>query len=344
MKPVPLNLLKYILKRILLSIFVLLGVLIITFAISHSFGNPIMAWLGKSASLHPNLVNLYNDKYHLNDPIYIQFFYYVEGLSQGNLGYSPSRGFEPVSQVIANTLPYTLQIAFSAILLTLFIGFIFGALSSFYFKKPVDKGIRAFYLAGYSSPPFFVAAILLIVFVYIFKLLPSGGAANAELIIPRTVIGIPILDSLITGDFNYFLSSLQHVILPSLALSLTTFGVVTRVLRSSMIDVMRSNFIRTARAKGLDEKSVFLRHGFRNVLIPVITVSALVITWLLMGTVFVENIFSYPGIGQYLVQAVTVQDFPGILAVTIIFSIIVIVTNLVADILYVVVDPQIRCG
>jgi peptide/nickel transport system permease protein len=333
---------RYIARRLLLAIFVLLGVLVITFVISHSFGNPIYAWLGKSAALHPNLVLLYEKQYHLTDPLYIQFYYYVIGLSQGNLGFSPSRGFEPVSQVIEQTLPYTLQIAFFAIILTLLMGVVFGILSSFYHKTPIDAGVRGFYLAGYSSPPFFIGLLLLIAFVYFFHWLPSGGAVSITITPPHTITGIPMLDSLLEGNFTYLASALDHVILPSLTLALCTFGVVTRILRSSVLDVMHSNFIRTARAKGATERTVFLNHGLRNALIPVVTVSSLVVTYLLTGTVFVENIFAYPGMGQYVVAALLAQDYPGILATTLIFALLIVITNLVADLLYVVVDPQIR--
>jgi len=153
-----------------------------------------------------------------------------------------------------------------------------------------------------------------------------------------------MIDSLLQGDYAYFQSSLAHVILPSLALALTTFGVITRVLRSSMLDTMHANYIRTARAKGCDEGSVFFKHGLRNALIPVITISSLIVTWLITGTVFVESIFNYPGIGQYVVQALFYQDYPGILATTLVFAVIIIISNLVADIMYAVVDPQIRLG
>ena len=124
---------------------------------------------------------IYEKKFHLTDPIYVQFYYYVIGLAQGNLGVSPSRGFAPVTTVIEQTLPYTLQIAFFAIILTLLFGFVFGIIASYYHKKPIDAGIRAFYLGGYSSPPFFIGLLLLIIFVYVFHLLPSGGAVGISL-------------------------------------------------------------------------------------------------------------------------------------------------------------------
>lgn len=333
---------RYIARRLGLAVFVLLGVLVITFIISHSFGNPVYAWLGKSAALHPNLVIAYEEKYHLNDPIWTQFYYYIVGLAQGDLGVSPSRGFSPVSQVIQETLPYTLQIAFFAIVFTLLMGIVFGLIASFYHKKPIDTGIRIFYLAGYSSPPFFIGLLFLILFVYYFHWLPSGGPVGINFITPKTVTGIPMLDSLIDGNFAYFWSAFIHVLLPSLTLAITAFGVVTRILRSSVLDVMHSNFIRTARAKGASERTVFLRHGLQNALIPVITVSSLVVTFILTGTVFVETIFGYPGMGQYVVQALLSQDFPGILATTLIFALLIVLTNLAADLLYVVADPQIR--
>jgi ABC-type dipeptide/oligopeptide/nickel transport system permease component len=333
---------EYIARRFLLAIFVLLGVLVITFIISHSFGNPIVAWLGKSASLYPDLAKLYVEKYHLDDPLYVQFYYYIEGLVHGDLGYSPSRGFQPVSEVLAQTLPYTLQLGFFAIVLTLALGIVLGITASIYYKKPIDYAIRGFYLAGFSSPSFVIALILLIVFVYMLRLLPSGGSANFDLAVPDSISGIPMLDSLIVGDFDYLISSLQHLILPSLTLALATFGVVTRILRTSVLQVMYSNFIRTARAKGVDERTVLVRHSLSNALIPVVTISSLVMTWLLIGTVFVENAFSYPGIGQYFVQSLLSQDYSGILATTLIFAIIIVLTNLTADILYVIIDPQVR--
>jgi ABC-type dipeptide/oligopeptide/nickel transport system permease component len=334
----------YILRRLLLAVFVLLGVMVITFALAHSYGNPIYAWLGKDAALHPNLVKIYEAEYHLNDPLYVQFYYYVAGLAHLNLGVSPSRGFEKVSDVIAQTLPFTLQITFFAVVFTLIIGIALGIVAAFYYKKPVDYGVRAFYLAGYATPSFFAALVLLLVLVLYLHLLPSGGAAATGMATPHAITGIPIVDGLIEGNYAYFWSALQHVLMPSLALAITTFGIVTRILRSSVLDVMQSNFIRTARAKGVDERTVFLKHGLRNAMIPVITVSSLIITFTLTGTVFVENIFGYPGMGQYVYNALLGQDFPGILACTIIYSFIIVLTNLAADILYVVVDPQIRLG
>ncbi|MFI5420862.1 MAG: ABC transporter permease [Nitrososphaerales archaeon] len=335
----------YILRRIGLAVFVLLGVTVITFFLSHSVGgNPIVSLLGRQAYLHPDLVAQLSAKYHFNDPLWTQFYYYVANLLQGNLGYSTSRGFLPVATVLSETVPYTVQIAFFAYIISLVLGISLGVLSALYRGKTVDRSIRTLYLAGISTPAFFVALLLLIIFPFYLHLLPNGGAVDANIPPPHAITGIPMLDSLIEGNFVYFTSAFEHVILPSLALAIGTYGIVVRILRSAMLDVMQSNFIRTARAKGLDESTVFFKHGLRNALISVVTILALMITWLITGTIFVENIFAYPGLGQYVFSALIAQDYPGILATTVLFGAVIVSANLAADLLYVVVDPQIRLG
>lgn len=338
------NLLRFVLRRLVFSVLVLAAVLTVTFILSHLIpGNIIQAWLGKVAELHPDIAAATAAKYHLSDPIYTQYFYYLVGMSQGNLGYSPSRGFEPVYDVIASTLPLTLQIVFFALIFTIAIGVVLGILAARHYRSPVDGAIRIFYLGAYSSPPYFIAVILLILFSYLLGF-PFGHAADPNLAVPSAITGIPMLDSLVEGNFAYFGSSLEYVFLPALALSLATFGVITRVARSSLLEVMQTDYIRTARAKGQDESTIFYRHALPNAAVSLITISSLVVTFLVTGTVFVEDIFGYPGMGQYVVGALKGADYPGILATTLVFAVIIVTTNLVADVLYAVADPQIRLG
>jgi peptide/nickel transport system permease protein len=333
----------FILRRLAFGVFVLFGVLTITFILAHAIpGNPIQALLGRQASQHPELVAALTAKYHYNDPIYFQYYYYLVNLFHGDLGYSTSRGFVPVVTVIEQTLPYTLQIAFFAFVISLSLGILLGVLSARYAHRPADHSIRALYLTGVSSPPFFVALIFLIVFTYYFRIFPSGGASSNGMVPPPAITGLPILDSLIQGDWSYFVDAMSHVILPSLALAVGAFGVVVRILRTSMLEVLQSNYIRTARAKGLDERTVFFKHALRNAMIPVVTLASLIVYAMIVGTLFVENIFSYPGLGQFVVGALAGQDYPGILATTLVFATIIVLANLVADVLYAVVDPQIR--
>ena len=337
------GLFTYVVRRLVLAIFVLIGVTFITFVLAHSLGgNPIQAWLGRTASDHPQLVKLFTQEYHLNDPLWVQYYYYIVNLLRGNWGFSPSRGFVPVITVIEQTLPFTLQIVIIAFILSVIFAIGFGVLSARYHHTIVDRSIRAFYIGGISLPSYFLGLLILIIFTLFFHLLPTGGAYNPNLNPPRIITGLPLFDSLLEGNWAYFSSSLKHVILPSLTLALVTFGFVLRVLRSSLLDVMNLNYIRTARAKGLGEGTVFFKHGLRNALIPVITLTSLMITWMITGSIFVENIFAYPGIGQYVVQALLQQDYPGILATTLIFALIIVSSNLVADILYASVDPQMR--
>jgi peptide/nickel transport system permease protein len=332
-------------RRIGLAFAVVLVVLTITFVLSHLIpGDVIQAWLGKAASLYPNLAKATAEKYHLRDPIWIQYYYYLVNMAQGNLGISPSRGYLPVIQVIGETLPFTVQIVFFAFIFCVLMGITLGIVSARHYRSPLDKGIRVFYLVSYSFPPYFIGVVFLIVFTLYFHLLPISGAADPYLTMPTAITGIPMLDSLLEGNYAYFGSSLAHVILPAATLAITSFGLITRVARSSLLEVMETEFIRTARAKGLDEGTVFYEHALPNAAVSLITISSLLMTFLITGTVFVEDIFAYPGLGQFVVSALLGKDYPGIMASVLVFSSIVVATYIVSDILYAIVDPQIRLG
>jgi peptide/nickel transport system permease protein len=316
-------------------------VAVITFTLSHLVSaNPLVAWLGR-ASGNPVLAAEYIQRYHLNDPLYVQFGYYLLALLHGDLGFSVFKG-EPVSEALLQTLPFTLQIAFFAILLTLAIGIPLGVLAARYHHTAVDYSISGFYLAGIASPYFLLALFLLVVLTYTLHLLPSGGAFSPGVDEPYAITHFPLIDSLIEGKWSTFEDGITHLIMPSLALALGIFGYVTRVLRASMLDVMHANYIRTARAKGVDETTIFFRHALRNASIPVVTLASIVVTWLVTGTLFVEVIFAYPGIGQYAVQALNNLDYPSLLAITLVLALIIVLSNLAADILYAVVNPEIR--
>ncbi|HXY56440.1 MAG TPA: ABC transporter permease [Nitrososphaerales archaeon] len=340
------NLFRFLLRRLAFAVFVLFCVLTLTFVLSHLIpGDVIQAWLGKEAEQFPNVAKLYAAKYHLNDPIYVQYFYYVTGMLQGNLGISPSRGFVPVTSVIEQTLPLTLQIVFLAFVLCVVLGLLLGILAARYHDTPIDTLIRIFYLGSYSSPPYFIGIVILVIASLYLRILPTGGAYNPLAVSPSpSITGFPILDALIQGNFAFAENASIHLILPALTLAIVTFGVITRVARSSLLDVMKTDYIRTARSKGLDEGSVFYRHGLPNAAISLITISSLVMTFLLTGAVFVEYLFSYPGMGHYAYTALQGSDYPGIMATVFVFAAIIITTNLVADILYAWADPEIRLG
>jgi peptide/nickel transport system permease protein len=183
---------------------------------------------------------------------------------------------------------------------------------------------------------------VILVFTFVIHGLPTSGAIGTFVSPPSLVTGLPLLDAALTLNWAAFGSLLTHLVLPSLANALAVYGILTRVLRSSLLDILRSNFVTAARARAISEKKIFFGHAFKNSRVTVITLIALLFTFILGSTIFVENVFSYPGIGQYIVQATVSSDYPSILGITLIFAILIMIVNLTADILYAVVDPRIR--
>lgn len=333
---------QFLSKRLLTAIFVLFGVSVISFTLSHSIpGNPILAWLGRAASLHPELVELYTERYRLDAPLYEQYFYYVAGLLQGNLGFSPVAG-QSVADVFARTLPLTLQLFFFSFIFTSVLGITLGAVAAKFANRLPDGVIRVLYMGGTASPAFFLALALVVVFAFVFPVLPTGGTIDPSIEAGPKITGFPMLDSLLVGNWPALESQLSHIILPSMANSLGIFGIITRVLRSSMLDTLNSNYIRTARAKGVSENIVFFKHALRNSLIPVVTLLGVMVNFFIVSSIFVEYIFSYPGVGDFAVQSVLNYDYPGILGTTLLFALMIVIANFLADVIYGVVDPRIR--
>jgi peptide/nickel transport system permease protein len=287
------------------------------------------------------MAEAYTKRFHFNDPLYIQLWYYIAGILEGDLGYSWTRGTY-VSTVISQTLPNTLQLVFLALVITLILSIPLGIISCKYHDRAPDYGIRAFYLAGISSPTFSIALVLVLIFSYVFHIFPTGGLQSLSVPHSEPITRFIIVDCLIQGNWLGFIDALEHMIMPSLALALGNFGYVVRLLRSSLLEVMQTNYIRTARAKGLNERAVLMKHALRNALIPVVTLTALITSWLMSLSLFVENIFAYPGIGQYLVQAIGNLDYAAVMGITLVFTTIVVVLNLAADIIYTIVNPEIR--
>ena len=332
--------LRYILRRLSTSALVLLGAVTLTFILSRLVSaNPISAWLGKGGN--PELVALYTEAYHLNDPLYVQYFYYINGLIHLDFGYSPSR-HEPVIAALSQTWPYTLQLLFFSMIFTAILGIASGLLSAKHAGRVPEKAIKISYIASTSSPPFLVPLILVLVFTMVIPILPTSGPIDPGMSLPTRVSGIPMVDAMIEGNWPAFSSLILHVILPSVAIALTLYGFLTRIVSSSIIEVLGSNFVRAARARGVSENVVLYSYGLKNSMLQVITMLSLLLTFALVNDVFVENICSYPGLGQYAVISAVISDYPGILATTLVFATVIVVSNLVADLLYFIVDPRVR--
>jgi len=297
------------------------------------------AWAGLRAS--QATLNALAARYHLNDPIYVQYYYYMTNLLSGNWGTVPSSG-KPVLAEVSFFFPATVELALASILITIAIGIPLGVLSAMYHDSKVDHAVRFGYLAGYSSPPFLVAMLVVFVFGYVLKIFPTQGELSTNLAFPARITGMVIVDSFLTGNWPVFTNAVWHIILPATALSLIYFGIVTRVTRASMLEVLQKDFIRGSIAKGLGRRTVLFRHALRNALIPTVTVLGLVLGQLLGGAIVIETIFQWPGIGLYATQSIESYDFPAIIGVTILFALGVVIANLIADVIYTFLDPRIK--
>jgi peptide/nickel transport system permease protein len=280
-------------------------------------------------------------QYHFNAPLQVQFVDYLDNLLHGNLG-TDSIYKIPETDIIGKYLPITLELVLVGLVLAIVLGVFTGTIAASRKGGVVDQSIKAIYLVTWASPPFIVAIILQLVIAYDLGLLPASGLVDPTLVAPHVVTGLPLIDSLLAGDLPYFWSTVQHLVLPALSLAVTTFGVATRIMRSSMIDALDKDYIKLAYMKGFSKRQVIYKTAFKNAIGPIITLSALFFGTATAGAVIVEDIFQYHGIGFFTVQAILNLDNVAILAVAIIVGVSVIIANLIADILYGVADPRIR--
>jgi peptide/nickel transport system permease protein len=280
-------------------------------------------------------------QYNFDAPLPVQFVDYLNNLFHGNLGLDSIYKI-PESTLIAKYLPITLELVLVGLVVAIVLGIFTGSIAASRQGSIVDQTIKAVYLVTWASPPFVVAFILQLIVAYNLGLLPATGLVDPTLSAPPIITGFPLIDALAAGNLVYFWSVAQHLVLPALALAITTFGVATRIMRSSMIDALDKDYIKLAYMKGFSKRQVVYRTAFKNAIGPIITLSALFFGTATGGAVIVEDIFAYHGIGFFTVQAIFNLDNVAILAVTIIIGISVIIANLIADVLYGVADPRIR--
>jgi len=335
-----LGLLRFCLKRIVSIIPVLVGVTLLTFLISRVVvPNPARAWAGLKAS--QATVEAIVGRYHLHDPLYLQYYYYLRDLLSGDWGISPVSG-QPILENLYGFFPATFELAIVAIIIAAALGIPMGVYAAVHQDKSIDHGVRLFSLGTYCAPPFLMALLLQLLFAYWFRILPSGGRYSPFIPMPHRITGLLILDSILTGNMQALGSSLIHIALPAFSLALLTFGLITRLTRSSMLEVLRQDYVRTARAKGLSERIVIFKHALRNGLTSIVTVLALLFAFMLSGAIVIEYIFNWPGIGRYAVQSILALDLPAVMGTTLVFTLAVVFVNLLADISYAVLDPRIR--
>ncbi len=336
--------LKFIGKRLVYLVVMLFGVATLVFILTKMIpGDPAVANLSQRALNDPEIVAAYRAKYGLDQPLPVQYILYMKNLLQFDLGTS-MRTNKPVLSELARCYPATIELALFAIVIAAILGVSFGIISAIRRNSILDQTVRAISVTGVSIPSFWFALLVLYFFYYKLKLLPGPGRLSNAFTAPATVTGMYVIDSLLEGNIPKALDAVSHLILPGTVLAAFTMGLITRTARSNLLDVMSTDYIRTAKAKGLSRPGLIIRHALGNALIPVLTVIGLGLGNLLGGMVLVETIFNWPGVGQFAYESVLSVDFPSIIGVALLIALNYMVINTVVDILYGIIDPRVRCS
>jgi peptide/nickel transport system permease protein len=319
-----------------------LGVTLISFVVSRAVpADPVVSNLGQIASQRPEIVKAFRDKWGLDRPLHQQYLAFVSNLSRGELGTSINTR-RPVTKDLAQFMPATVELATAAVLFALILGLPLGVLAAIRRDGPADHLARLVSLIGVSIPIFWLATVSLVLFYATLHWTVGPGRLGPQMEAPPLVTGLYTVDSLLDNDFETFKDAAAHLVLPGLVLASSIMGIVTRVTRSSMLEVLSQDYTRTARAKGVSEGRVVARHALRNALIPTVTILGLAYGGLLSGAVMTETIFAWPGLGRYAFQSVITNDFPAIMGVTFVIGMMYVVVNLVVDLLYGWLDPRIH--
>ena len=329
----------YIVRRIAYVLPVLLGVVTVVFlALRLIPGDPAIALAGEKASAEQ--IEQMREALGLNRPLPVQYVEFIGRLASGDLGRSIRTGSDIRQELIENFAP-TIELSIAALLIALAVGLPAGILAALRRRTPIEYGTMIGSLVGISMPVFWIGLMLIYWLGARAAWFPLSGTASAGLDIPARTHFYTI-DGLLTGDFAVFGDVLWHLVLPAITLSTITMAIVSRMARSSMLEVLGSDYLVTARAKGLSARTVVLRHALKNALIPVVTVIGLQLGALLSGAVLTETVFGRVGVGRYVLNAITARDYPVVQATVIVVALFVVVISLVVDLVYAILDPRIR--
>ena len=339
---------RYVIGRFLGTIPIFLALTVIIFALTRLIGDPASAYV--TPQMGTTDIARIKEIYHFNDPIPVQYYYYMLGLFRGDWGFSRSQGI-PVLDAIVTFIPATLELALTAFLLSLFGGIALGTVSAVKRDRPIDHATRLFALGGYALPGFFLGLLLLYVFYTQLHWIGPGRLSDTVVLSEfppngtfREYTGLLLLDSILNWNGRVFVDAFAHLILPAVTLAAGNMALVTRVMRSSMLDTLNREYVRTARAKGLDESQVIRKHARRNALIPVTTVAGLYFGGLIGYAVMVELVFLWPGLGRWGARSALTLDHAAILGFALIVGGVYIISNLIVDLAYAYLDPRIRVG
>lgn len=330
---------NYLIKRLLGTVPVILLISLLVFSLIHAApGDPTLMLLGEEATADD--VAKAKERWGLDQPLYIQYLKFLSSVARGDFGKS-FKFAEPVTSVIKQRLPATIELALFSIAIAILLAIPLGVWAGARPNSWIDNLGTTFGLFGISMPSFWLAIMLILFLAGMLNVLPTAGRSTYGVAGPE-ITGFYLIDSLMQKNWNAVRDGLSHIFMPALALGVNMLGILMRVTRSAVLEVMNEEYVTTARAKGLAEKNVIWRHVTTNALIPVITVVGLELGTLLSGSIIVETVFSWPGSGSLLITALNARDYPLVTGLVMTYTAAFVVINLIIDGLYAVVDPRIR--
>ena len=328
-------------KRLVTVIPTLIGVIIVTFLLTRVLpGDPAVYFAGPAAT--PQSIADIRKQLGFDRPLPEQFVRYVNDLAHGNFGNSLSTG-RPVSMEITSRLPASAELTITGLLLSMLIAVPLGVLAAVRQGSWIDHLCRIVATVGVSLPVFFTGLLLVYIFYFRLGWAPAPiGRLDAFYTAPAQYTGFHLIDSLLTGDFEAFRAALSQLLLPALTLGVFSLAPIARMTRASMLAVLASDFVRTARASGLKTSTVIVTYAFRNAMLPVVTTLGMVFSFLLGANVLVEKVFAWPGIGSYAVEALIASDFAPVQGFVLTMAILYVALNMAIDVLYGIIDPRVR--
>ena len=326
---------RFLVRRLLTFIPTVIGVTFLTYIIAFIIpANPAMFWAG-GIKARPEVVQMLIKEYHLNEPWYVQYYYFMKGVLTNTM-VDPLFSYKVMSYVLSR-FPITFQLTLFALFFLIGLGIPLGIVAAIKKDTWVDALVRVWALVGVSIPIFLLGYVFIYIFFYLLGWINIAGIPYPK----AHITGVPIIDALITGDWTTFVENIKRFLLPGFTLGFAGIGVIARLVRNSFLEAYSSDFIYFAKARGLTKSRIF-RHALRNALVPVVTAVGLQFGGLLAGAPITETVFCIPGMGRAMVQAIFSFDYPVLIACTFLVGMIYVITNLVVDILYAVIDPRVR--
>jgi peptide/nickel transport system permease protein len=333
---------RYVIQRVLLTIpmvFILLTVVFLLLRVMP--GDPVTAMLG-GKNVSAEVIAEYRQRYGFDEPIYVQYGQYLGGVFRGDFGRSYRTG-KPVLQELFLRFPATIELGVFGILVAMVFGFASGLLAATRADRPIDHGVRIFHITSFAMPLFWLGLMLQVIFAVKLGWLPVASRLGGRMAFTfEPITGFYVLDAILRWDGKGLADVARHLVLPSITLGIALTGLQGRITRASMLEVLDMDYITTARAKGLRERIVILRHALRNALIPIITVFGLQFAVLMGGAVLTETVFSWPGIASYLVRSIDARDYYAIQGTVVFIALFISAINLLVDVLYSTIDPRVR--